>query len=304
LGATQKLVSERVLAEQLGLSRGTVKKAYEYLIHQGYAKAVQGAGTFSCLPTTAQNMPRMNQVNQEIDNLISGLLHAGLQTQEVSSLFRLRLLNTEQNNTKVTFAAIDCNIETLRIIRNQLSYLPNLHFMDFLLSDVLVSAHPALVFGEFDIVFSTITHAHELRAVLDISDEQAVKAVVSPDRKTISALASIDDFSRVGVLTSSQRFGQIVQSNLQYFDYRIAEENYVTLDSLSIEALKEFLADKKYIIVPPAFALAPTIEKSAEITDYSNNGGHIINFNYTVERGSIVYVEEKIASILAKRQHS
>lgn len=48
LGA--RLPSERELAATLGLSRTTVTRAYQVLCDSGYARAVQGAGTFTAVP--------------------------------------------------------------------------------------------------------------------------------------------------------------------------------------------------------------------------------------------------------------
>ena len=46
LPSKQKLPSTRELAEELGVSRITVKTVYEQLISEGYAEAKTGAGTF------------------------------------------------------------------------------------------------------------------------------------------------------------------------------------------------------------------------------------------------------------------
>ena len=46
LKPTQKLPSSRELAEDLGISRITVKSVYEQLLAEGYLKSRTGSGTF------------------------------------------------------------------------------------------------------------------------------------------------------------------------------------------------------------------------------------------------------------------
>ncbi|MGR3290668.1 MAG: GntR family transcriptional regulator, partial [Paracoccaceae bacterium] len=61
LAAGQKLPSTRDLAQELGVSRITVKSVYEQLVAEGYALARTGAGTFVSDGLEIEASPRIRR---------------------------------------------------------------------------------------------------------------------------------------------------------------------------------------------------------------------------------------------------
>ncbi len=62
LAAGSRLPASRALAEQLGVSRGTVSAAYDQLIAEGYLEARHGSGTtVASVPGTARRSTRARQ---------------------------------------------------------------------------------------------------------------------------------------------------------------------------------------------------------------------------------------------------
>jgi GntR family transcriptional regulator / MocR family aminotransferase len=53
----EKLPSTRMLAQSLGVSRGTVKLGYEQLLNEGYLETAPGSGTFVCQQLADQSLP-------------------------------------------------------------------------------------------------------------------------------------------------------------------------------------------------------------------------------------------------------
>jgi DNA-binding GntR family transcriptional regulator len=49
-GAGQRLPSESTIEQELGVSRGTVRHAYRYLVDQGWVVVVSGKGAFAASP--------------------------------------------------------------------------------------------------------------------------------------------------------------------------------------------------------------------------------------------------------------
>ena len=54
------VISENLLAEQLGISRLTVRKAYQLLVEDGHFKAIQGKGTFVSSEIDFEKLKRIN----------------------------------------------------------------------------------------------------------------------------------------------------------------------------------------------------------------------------------------------------
>ncbi len=65
LGPGQKLPSTRELAEELGVSRITVKSVYEQLVVEGYALAKTGAGTFVAQGLEIEAAPKFSRVRRK-----------------------------------------------------------------------------------------------------------------------------------------------------------------------------------------------------------------------------------------------
>ncbi|SLN58599.1 HTH-type transcriptional regulatory protein GabR [Roseovarius albus] len=61
----QKLPSTRELAQELGVSRITVKSVYEQLVSEGYAEAKTGAGTFVSQGLEVENAPKVRRSRRQ-----------------------------------------------------------------------------------------------------------------------------------------------------------------------------------------------------------------------------------------------
>ncbi|MCA1950765.1 MAG: hypothetical protein LDL24_09345, partial [Treponema sp.] len=70
---------------------------------------------------------------------------------------------------------------------------------------------------------------------------------------------------------------------------------YAELDRLPL-----FLAHKEVIIVPPSWKQPEGKVAQASLQDFTSRGGKLIVFDYQVERGSVIYVEERVRDLLAQ----
>jgi hypothetical protein len=62
--------------------------------------------------------------------------------------------------------------------------------------------------------------------------------------------------------------------------------------------LAEFLRDRSLLIVPPAGRASPSREETRALEEFTGRGGLVVFFDYQIDRGSLVHVEERIGSIL------
>ncbi len=290
LAKGDKLPAERALADALGVARGTVKQAYDGLIAQGYAMARQGSGTFACY--AGENFAHSPM--RAVDKLLEQLADMGMDLQEVLMLLKSRMLHKSKEQPLIHLAAVDCNPETLGIMRHQLGDMEGIGFMSFLLKDVYAFKYPQDIFESFDIIFTTSTHYNDLKAFIPQCGHKIAKAVVSVDRETLVKLAGITAVSQVSVLTRSKRFANIIRNNLAALHLQMHDEDFHLLGAEHTKAMAEILQNKQTLILPPSFALSMDKGISEEILRFHKQGGEVITFNYIIERGSLIYLEEKI----------
>ena len=64
-----------------------------------------------------------------------------------------------------------------------------------------------------------------------------------------------------------------------------------------MEQIEAFLGEKDVLIVPPVFPALLNRETAPLLTDFTEGGGKILPFDYQIERGSMVYLEERIKDL-------
>ena len=80
----EKLPTERSLAQQLYVSRGTIKKAYKELERQGYIYTSAGLGTFvSEIDTNVLDMQKYKDIIEHIRFYIEELYYIGLTDEDI-----------------------------------------------------------------------------------------------------------------------------------------------------------------------------------------------------------------------------
>ena len=62
--------------------------------------------------------------------------------------------------------------------------------------------------------------------------------------------------------------------------------------------MSTFVADKDVLIVPPDFTSMLDAASAPVIAEFTEGGGRVISFDYQIERGSLVYLDERIRGLL------
>ncbi len=292
----EKLPPERDLAEQLGTARGTVKKAYEELVRKGLVEATQGRGSFVSAAASTDPGDRKDRAVALIDNMIDQLVKLKFTTQEIRVYFDLRLLGREEALQNLAIATVDCNPEALAIYEKQIFVIPYVNSAKFLLDDLFHDPAAGRRLGEFDLVLTTPTHFHDLLARFPEIQDKTLQVAVSPTRESIIRLARLSPAQKIGVVCESARFSTIIANHLKAFD--IGAEAISTLFLSDIGRLDEFVKGKDVLIVPPGFALLQGRDHAASIQAFTEQGGTVIPFDYKIERGSLLHVEERIRTLL------
>lgn len=290
LPAGKKLPTVRELADQIGIARGTVKHAYEELERQGIIKMTRGKGTFVQEQAQQESSAKVRAMNV-IEKLLDEMESLSFSSQEIQMFFNLKLRERMEHDDNVCIIFIDCNPETLTNIINQISVIPNIEAHKLLLSDAL--KEPFVMDDFADLVVTTSTHMNQLSGVVTNKDK-LVQVVTAPSSQTVAKMAMISGKS-VGILCASETYSHIIRKSMQNLELSCHDvETYLFGNALDLES---FLRHKDVVIVPNDFLLFCSRNESDLIRQAGDEGKIIIRYNYQIDGGSFLNVQEKIESV-------
>lgn len=292
----EKLPAERDLAEELHTARGTVKKAYEELVRRRLIEAASGRGSFVAPDRSAPSESRKDKALRLIDEVIDELVRLKFSVQDIRIFFDLRLLGREEELQDTNVAFVDCNPEALAIFERQFQIIPRVNMAKYLIDDIIGDPAGAERLQSFDLVLTTTTHYQEVLDRFPGLKPKLVQAAVAPTRSSIIALARLTPSQKIGVVCESRRFLDIVLDHLKAFD--IPAASVAPLFWSELDRLGEFIAGRDAVIVPAGYSLQKDRGQLAAIQEFTERGGAIIAFDYQIERGSLLNIEERLRTLL------
>ncbi len=289
---------ERELSSQLGIARGTITKAYEELARSGILEVTQGRGSFVSARQDVIPTGRRERAVELIRGLVRELSELRFTYQEIRTLVELILLDVEERFENLNMVVVDCSPEALRLFSRQLGFVSRTGIRTLLLDEVSRDPQPQERLVGFDLVLTTATHYGEVVTLAPELKGRVVQLVVSPSQETIISLAGIKPQQSIGVLCQSPQFRAIIQQKLasMLITNRTADLEYPGQS----DRLAAFVADQDVLIVPPDFATMLDSSTAPVIAEFTENGGKIIPFDYQIERGSLVHLEERIRGLLER----
>lgn len=288
-----KLIPEREFAETLNLSRGTVKKAYGELEYNNVIEVVQGRGSFISRNQDILLQSRKDRAVQLIDTALSELEAMNFSHREITTFFQLMLMNREQKINSFHIAAVDCNSEALTVFEKQLQYISGTKITRYLLDDVVENSDPERLLSGFDVILTTSTHYTEILSLCPAQKDRILQAALTLGQQTIIELASVKPDDRIGIICMTRRFNEIILERIKMFGLKTEEVNY--LCNCEGSDFHRYLEDKDVVILPSEMSLSNNWSLTDALEKFAGRGGRIINFDYQIDRGSLIYIEEQIS---------
>lgn len=270
------LPTEREFAVSAGLSRGTVSLAYAELKREGILTATRGRGSRVASDRNVGTHSRKEQAIRVLGNALERMEGLGFSPREVKAFIHLLLLEREGRGTRVQGALVDCNPEALGMLGRQLEGQLQLDLTPLLLED-FARLNPSELAG-FDLVLTTESHAPQVLGQLArtaFSSERLLSVAVSPSRETLIALARVPEATPIRVEARSRRFAEIIREHLS----RLGHSNVCLAVVGDADVPTASPADR--IVAPAGEATADAIP-----------------FDYQVDRGSLLRVEEAVTTLL------
>jgi DNA-binding transcriptional regulator YhcF (GntR family) len=290
-----RLPSERELSEELRLARGTVKKAYEELVREGIIEVRRGQGTFVGSSVRPLETGRKERALLQIGRLLDELERMRFTPREIETLVHISLLERMEKKAIFHVAAVDCNTESLDMFHKQLAYMKGIDLQKFLLHEILGNPSSLSRLEPFKLIIVTSTHYNDLLRAFPSLEERIVQVAVSPSPETILELGSIGPGNTVGIVCESDTFSRIIQNKLR--DLRITPKGIETLLLGEGQDVMDFIKSKDVIIIPPGYSFQVSKENKALFQRFREEGGKTIQFEYRIERGSLLHLEERIKEV-------
>lgn len=285
----QQLPTVQELSQALSIARGTIKRAYDELEHQGLLEKIQGRGTFIC-NSAAPTGSRKERAMAAIDNALDEMEAMGFSSAEINIFLNLKLRERAEDLSVLKVAVVECNTETLSQLSEQLRSIKGIELFSYLVDSI--EEYPYKLDEDMDLVITTATHGDFIAGILPDAGKLARVALrLSTD--TLSGIVRLQPGSNVGILCFSGRFGDLVYASCR----RYAKNVKVSHPRLfRDEKLDEFFTGKDAVLVPRDYEkyCSETVAKQLQQLEKK---GRLILCGYKLDEGSFLHLEEKLLNL-------
>lgn len=293
LESGKKLPTVQEVTEQLGIARGTIKRAYDELERAGLIEKVQGRGTFVCYrPMNSES--RKEQAMLAIEDMLNRLENMGFSPAEINIFLNLKLRERSEEEAQVKIAVVECNPETLSQMAEQLRHISGVDLYSYLIENV--QQYPYKLNDGFDLIVATSSHIGYLESVLPLRKKISCVAL-KPATGWLSRIIRLHHGERVGIISYSRRFGELLYKACETY-----AESAIVHRPICPETegeVMEYLKNKDVVLVPKAYE---KYFKPAIAEEIRRLGRDAVECHYEMDEGSILYLEAKIKRMLEEKK--
>ena len=293
LPAGHQLPTVQVLTEELGIARGTVKRAYDELERLGIVDKVQGRGTFVCYQPSNSGS-RKEQAMAAIDAMLDQLGDMGFSPAEVNIFLNLKLRERAEQEAYVKIAVVECNPENLAQMSEQLRHIDGVDLYPYVLDSV--QKYPYKLSEDFDLIVTTVAHADYLESIVPLK-KKVVRIALGLSADSLAPVIKLRPGKSLGIIGHSQKFAQLLYRTSKAYTEGVALHMPSFADSA--EQVGQYLEGKDVVLVPKPYAHY----FNAQIVEILRAfRGDLIECNYEMDAGSILYLETKIKRLLEEKR--
>ena len=297
LSPGDKLPTERELADRFGVARGTVKAAYKKLEQQNVIRTRQGSGSFVIRDEELSQKLRREKAALLLTRTIATLGEMGLSPGEMSRLFEACL--AQDPKSTVSVALVFDSAEVLLDLSRQLSYLPNVAISIFILESITESRDPEKLLQSFDIIVAPTQYYREIAELVPALSAKLIEAAVAPTSETLISLTALPRTARIGIICRTNVFLATVKALL--LSYGFINENILSFFEMDYTT-KTYFPGGIHALISFSDAhifTSPDFEFRNE--EFWAKGGKIIAFKHQLERGTLIFIEDRVRRLGAQR---
>ena len=286
-----QLPTVREMASQLNLSCGTVKRVYDRLQEMGDIEMTRRRGTFVKYVRTDTDSRKL-QAMTAIDHMIRQLSDLNFSPSEIHIFVSLKMREWGMKWSGIRIALVTDCIDFASGFEEQLNQIGNVNVVIWKLKQV--REYPYNLDEQSDVILASPEDAQKLETILP-NRSKLVKVAFRADPKDVYELAQATG-KRIAILCQDKSFVQLVRSFLPSEAQALLK--YALIDDA--ERCAAILADCDCIM-------------ATESTQALLNAGisemmqarfrtQLLRFGYSIDEGSMIYLEERIGRIREERQ--
>lgn len=288
LTSGKQLPTVQEMVDEVGIARGTVKRAYDELERIGLVEKVQGRGTFVKYQP-ANSGSRKEQAMAAIDEMLDRLEGMGLSPSEINIFLDLKLRERSQEEAHVKVAVVECNPENLSQMSEQLRYIDEVDLYSYTLDNI--KQYPYKLNEDFDLIVTTSLHSAYLESVVP-DKKRIARVALRPSARCLSHIIKLRSDKKIGIVGYSVRFAELLYNTCKMYAEDVSLSKPLVADDGA--DLEKYLKGKDIILVPKNYEKYFDAHTVKAITKFK---GNIIDCNYEMDEGSLLYLETKIKKI-------
>lgn len=292
LPAGHQLPTVQELTQQLGIARGTAKRAYDELERIGLVEKVQGRGTFVCYQP-GNSGSRKEQAMSAIDSMLDQLEEMGFTPSEINIFLNLKLRERAEQETHAKVALVECNPENLYQMSQQFRHINGVDTYPYLLESI--QQYPYKLNEDFDLIVTTASHADYLKSVVP-SEKKIVRVALRLSAESLAPIIKLRPGKKLGIVGHSRRFADLLYRTAQTYAEDVELHTPVLA---SAEMIVAYLQEKDAILVPISYEryfTKPVVDALHRFR------GTLIECDYEMDEGSVLYLETKIKRLLSEKR--
>ncbi len=287
-----QLPTVQQMTDELGVARGTVKRAYDELEVRGFIEKVQGRGTFVCY-RSVESGNRKERAMESIDTMLKSLEEIGFSTEEISIFLNLKLREYMQKQSHIKVALVECNPENLSQMSEQLRHIHSVDLYSYTYDSI--KEYPYKLSDDFDYIITTQLHAAYLENVVP-NKKRVIHIALRLPAQCLSQIIKLKHGKNVGIVGYSERFTELLHNTCQTYAENIKLCDAIT--SATPDDVKKYLKNKDVILVPKGFEKYFGEDVSKLIHSFK---GEVIECYYEMDEGSLLYIEAKVKRKLEEK---
>ena len=286
--AGAKLPTVFEMTETAGVARGTVKRAYDELERIGIIEKVQGRGTFVKYQP-ANSGSRKEQAMEAIDNMLDKLEGMGLSPSEINIFLNLKLRERSQEEANVKIAVVECNPENLSQMSEQLRHIDEVDLYSYTLDSI--KQYPYKLNENYDLIVTTSPHSDYLESIVP-DKKRIIRVALRPSARSLSHIIKLKKGEKAGIVGYSERFAKLIYNTCGMYAEEVTVENPLIVSEKA--ELEKYLKGKNTILLPKNYEKYFDAETVKVISSFK---GSLVECNYEMDEGSVMYLETKIKKI-------
>ena len=286
-----QLPTVREMAEQMHLSCGTVKRVYDRLQEMGDIEMTRRRGTFVKYVREDRDSRKVMAMTA-IDRMIRQLTELNFSPAEIQIFLNLKMREWGLKWSGVRVAMVTDYVELSAALERQLTQLGNVRVSVCQLKQL--REYPYSVDEQSDVILASAQDGQRLQSILP-DGSKLIKLAFCVPPESAYALARASD-GALGVVCAEPGLAALVSNQLPEDVRRLR-----VLRADDADARAAFFEGLDAVVVAPDWETYCDPELCRQIEGF-RTANALVTFDYRIDEGSMLYLEERINRIRDERQ--